>query len=274
MLPIRNAKGKFGEGCVLSFGEDGTRMREGYRDYATAIENFEIRDDDIIVATFPKSGTTWTQEMVWLVKNCNNLEGSSADIHQRFPMLEGCTLQFPCKTEHWLRDSIEYLNQIKNQRFIKTHLPCSLLPNDIKYHRKTPKIIYVVRNPKDVCISYYHHFRNIVGFKGGVEDFFELFINDTILYAPYWKHVIGYYNIKHLSNVLIIKYEDMKRDLKAVIIKVQRFLESEPLTDKQLRLISQRCKKKRNPSVDRPFYESRMQRYLQARNVHRPDIEI
>lgn len=239
----------------LLIGEDQTCMMEEYRNYVSAIENFEVRHDDIIVASFPKSGTTWTQEMVWLIKNRNNIEGSSVNICQRFPMLEACIFPFNYG-ETWFKNSIEYVHQIKPQRFIKTHLPFSLLPNDIKNHKKKPKIIYVVRNPKDVFVSLSHDLRNRGVFKGNLEDFAQLFLNDRVAFAPYWKHVNGFHNIRHLPNVLIIKYEDMKHDLKSVIGKVCQFLEEQPLTDEQLRVISQRLDfdfMKDNESVNHQF---------------------
>lgn len=48
--------------------------------------NFKVRKDDIWVVTFPKTGTTWVQEMVWLINN--NLDYKTAQsIHltKRFP---------------------------------------------------------------------------------------------------------------------------------------------------------------------------------------------
>lgn len=40
-----------------------------------------------------------------------------------------------------------------------------------------PKIIYVIRNPKDAAISYFHHMKNIRGFKGNMSDFLYLYIS-------------------------------------------------------------------------------------------------
>uniref|UniRef100_A0A1Y1M8D2 Sulfotransferase domain-containing protein n=2 Tax=Photinus pyralis TaxID=7054 RepID=A0A1Y1M8D2_PHOPY len=118
--------------------------------------------------------------MVWSIKNRANFEGASLNIYQRFPMLEACGLPSLLTTgEPFILNSLEYLGQIKGQRLIKTHLPFSLLPKDIQLQRKSPKIIYVVRNPKDVFISYFNHTRIIDGFKGNLEDFADLFLSDS-----------------------------------------------------------------------------------------------
>lgn len=57
-----------------------------YAEYAELIYNFEARPDDVFICTFPRSGTTWTQEMI-----CNNLNYETAiekELFSRFPFLE------------------------------------------------------------------------------------------------------------------------------------------------------------------------------------------
>lgn len=59
-----------------------------YSNFAEKIRNFKINSDDTWVLSYPKTGTTWTQEMVWLI--CNNLDYKGAEIlvDIRFPFLE------------------------------------------------------------------------------------------------------------------------------------------------------------------------------------------
>lgn len=59
-----------------------------YSKLADKIRNFKISSDDTWVISFPKAGTTWTQEMVWLI--CNNLDYKGAEVllDRRFPFLE------------------------------------------------------------------------------------------------------------------------------------------------------------------------------------------
>ena len=54
-------------------------------------------------------------------------------------------------------DPIEFANNLRGRRVIKTHLPLEFCPPGLI---DKCKVIYVVRNVKDVAVSYYHHFRN------------------------------------------------------------------------------------------------------------------
>lgn len=64
-------------------------MIETYLPLAERIKNFEVFEDDVWVVTFPKCGTTWTQEMVWLLNNDLNYEyAKKMTLEERFPFLE------------------------------------------------------------------------------------------------------------------------------------------------------------------------------------------
>lgn len=73
-------------------------------------------------------------------------------------------------------NSIEYINNLARPRFIKTHLPFNLLPRQIRTSDKTPKIIHVIRNPKDTCVSYFHHTKLFEGYRGNFGEFCRLFL--------------------------------------------------------------------------------------------------
>jgi len=71
---------------------------------------------------------------------------------------------------------MEIVNGMDSPRYIKTHLPLNLLPQELL--TKRPKIIYVARNPKDQCVSFYHHRVLIEGYKGTVDDFVDEYVQD------------------------------------------------------------------------------------------------
>lgn len=108
-------------------------------------------------------------------------------------------------------NSMEIVQNLKSPRFIQTHLPWSLLPKQIRTGEKKPKMIYVARNPKDVCVSFYHHRVLIEGYLGSLDDHVEEFINDVVLYAPYWPHVQEFWKRRNEPNVLFITYEELKQ---------------------------------------------------------------
>lgn len=62
------------------------------------------------------------------------------------------------------------------------------------------------------------------GLQGSFDDFFELFINEQTPIGSYWKHVLPFWKHSTDPNVLFLKYEDMKRNLPAVIRKCANFL--------------------------------------------------
>lgn len=79
----------------------------------------------------------------------------------------------------FVEDSVSFVDNLKSPRFIKTHLPWPLLPVSIRNGEKNPKIIYVCRNAKDACVSYYHHCILLEGYKGNFDDFCTLFLGDS-----------------------------------------------------------------------------------------------
>ncbi|KAK5638159.1 hypothetical protein RI129_012454 [Pyrocoelia pectoralis] len=215
--------------AYLLFGEDRVCLPKYYEEREAEIENFEIRNDDVIVASFPRTGTTWTQEMVWLLKNDLDYEGAKMDINDRFPFFE---LPETCN-----RNCKQLYDELRNKigtRFLKTHHPFSLLPKQIRDGSRTPKIIFLMRNPKDAFLSYHHLGLCALGWRANREDFAKVYLADKVLFGPYWKKVHGYWNMRHLPNLLILKYEEMVKDLRSVVQKTCAFLEKGPLSEEQL----------------------------------------
>lgn len=72
----------------------------------------------------------------------------------------------------------EFIPNISEARFIKTHLPFSLMPPSVM--NEQAKIVYVARNPKDVIVSYYHLSRlyRTTGYVNDFNTFWEYFEND------------------------------------------------------------------------------------------------
>ncbi|XP_055593597.1 luciferin sulfotransferase-like isoform X2 [Uranotaenia lowii] len=207
-------------------------MIETYLPLAEKIKKLTVYEDDVWVITFPKCGTTWTQEMVWLLNNELNFKNAkNTPLEERFPFLEltgALTLIGG--------DSVGDVERLSRPRHIKSHLPAMLLPDQI--WQVKPRIIYVARNPKDAATSFFHHYRNIVGYEGRKEHFFDAFLTDSLIYAPFSGHVLDYWRIRDEPNVLFITYEQMKRDLGQVIVTVSSFL-GKSFTDTQIDQLTQ-----------------------------------
>jgi len=222
-----------GQPNIVKFGPENWFLPERYSDYAQKILDFKARPDDVFICTFPRSGTTWTQEMIWLI--CNDLDYETAlstKCYVKFPCLElhllteGYASQLPDEEDRKFGAPIyDYLEEQTTRRFIKTHLPFSLMPRNIK--EVGAKVVYVARNPKDVIVSYYYFAKAFPGFKysGDFESFLDLFLDDMVFYGPYWKHVLSGWNNRDADNVHFMFYEDSKLDLKNSLKNLSMFLE-------------------------------------------------
>lgn len=192
-----------------------------YEQYADEIANLEVRKDDVWIVSYPKCGTTWCQEMIWML--CNNLDYKTSlkvSLHERYSFIEFDTL-FDIPNNH---SELNKLRNLKSPRFIKTHLPAQLLPTEI--WNVKPKIIYITRNPKDAAVSFYHHFCNMIGYKGTFNEYMEAYLANEIVYAPFHSHVVNFWNIRNDENILFLTYKQMKSDLMSVLESVQMFLKT------------------------------------------------
>ena len=202
--------------------EDGLYLPKLFVQKLEKIKSFEVREDDIWIVTFPKCGTTWTQELVWTLVNDVDDQKGKVPLYIRSPWIDSF---FPIVDELGVAyDSIDFINKMEGRRIIKTHLPLQFLPDHIL---EKCRVIYVARNPKDVAVSYYHHQKNIplCGFTGSFEDFMKLFMEGLVHYGRFWSHFFGAWNQKKQRNLKFMWYEDMKTNPMRVIENLCTFLE-------------------------------------------------
>lgn len=214
----------------------------GYLKQAEDIYNFELRKDDVVVVTFPRCGTTWTQEMAWLLANdLDYCTAADIPLTKRFAFLEFSCFVHKQVMEEFLQENLhdpekyklvqeidrpgwEILAKTKERRFIKTHLPFSLMPPNL--FKAGCKIIYVARNPKDVAVSFYHLNRSIrtQGYKGDFKKYWYYFKNNLQPWTPYWEHLKEGWKMRNEDNVMFLFYEDMNKNLRPHIESVSAFL--------------------------------------------------
>ncbi|NXS48330.1 ST1C1 Sulfotransferase, partial [Balaeniceps rex] len=131
---------------------------------------FKARPDDLLIATYTKAGTTWTQEIVDMIQQNGDVEKCRrATTYRRHPFLEW-SIHEPSA------ESLELAEAMPSPRTMKTHLPVQLVPPS--FWEQNCKIIYVARNAKDNLVSYYHFHRMSKGMPdpGTWEEFIEKFM--------------------------------------------------------------------------------------------------
>lgn len=170
---------------------------------------YKPEDGDIFIVTYPKCGTTWCQYILFLLLHEGNPIEKGQKITEFSPHLE--------------ETGGEFIAKLNKPRIIKTHLPFDLTP-----YSGNSKYIYIARNPKDCCVSFYHHTRGFprhYDFENGTfDDYFELFVNGKVDFGDYFDHMLSWYSQRDNENVLFLLYEDIKSDPDSNIIKIGHFL--------------------------------------------------
>ena len=208
-----------------------TREMHNHHMNSTVWNNFKFRDDDIVIATYAKSGTTWMQQIVSQLV-FKGAEG--VDVSHASPWVD-LRIMPP--------EAIAGLEQIPHRRFVKTHLPVDALVFSPK-----AKYIYIGRDGRDAVWSMYNHHANAnekwygalnntpgrVGPPIGpppdsIHDYYRQWMEqDGHPFWPYWENLRSWWAVRNLPNVMIIHFNDMKADLPGSIRKIGNFLGIKP----------------------------------------------
>ncbi len=222
---LRDYEGKKPYDYIITSPGNYVIVKE-YAKYAEKLFNFEVRDDDIFILTWPKNGTTWAQELVWSLLNYENIdEAKTIALDKRSPYLE-CDMLIDLAVKD--RDEIimSTFEDTESPRIFKSHLPFCLLPPKVL---NKCKVVSCLRNPKDTLVSFYYYtnlFRKD-GSIGEFEVFFNLFLDSLLCYCPYWDSVLGYWEKRHHPKMCLLFYEDMKRDFAGSVREVAKFLQKD-----------------------------------------------
>ncbi|XP_055376533.1 luciferin sulfotransferase [Condylostylus longicornis] len=214
------------QNCFIEVNPGKVILPRKYIDIGQSILDLPIHSDDVWLISYPRTGSTWAQEMIWLLGNGLDFEGAKQIQQIRSPLLE-LTAIFGEDHHEWVASSIgntvECVKNMPRPRFARSHLPSQLLPVQLKEIK--PKIVYTARNPKDLCVSFYHYCKLVHGLYAPFEDFCELFIDETSPIGSYWSHILPFWEKRYDKNILFLKYEDMKRNLPEIIHECAKFLE-------------------------------------------------
>jgi aryl sulfotransferase len=231
----RALEGQAAHANLFAMTEAGVRWPQKRRELhnhhfdSTIWNDFKFRDDDIVIATYGKAGTTWVQQIVSQLL-FNGAEG--LEIPVMSPWLD---LRVPPKEVN-----LRALEAQSHRRFLKTHLPVDAL-----VFSPRAKYIYVGRDGRDVIWSMYNHHANAnehwyralndtpgrVGPPIGkpptdIRQYYREWLDgDGYPFWPFFANVKSWWEIRELPNVMLLHFARLKRDLAAEIRRVACFLD-------------------------------------------------
>jgi aryl sulfotransferase len=194
---------------------------------STVWDRFQFRDDDVVIASWGKSGTTWMQQIVGqLIFN----GAENVDTSELSPWIDLRVLP---------PEALASVDQQKHRRFVKTHLPVDAL-----VFSPTAKYLYVGRDGRDVLCSMFNHHLNandawyqalnetpglvgppIARPPASIRDYYrQWFDGDGYPFWPMWENIRSWWAARELPNVKLVHFEDLKRDLAKSIREIRDFL--------------------------------------------------
>ncbi|XP_077977112.1 sulfotransferase 1B1-like [Glandiceps talaboti] len=206
-----------------------------------AMPDFPFKGGDILLAGFQKSGPNWMVRILmamyddWGVCKVDDLRDPG--------VLNWLALTPQLRTvrQQWKTAFEDQMTSMPSPRLLRTHYPLEVLCPEKHLTEKRLEIIYVSRNPKDVCVSWYHHTQTFVDGSWAALDWKESvtnFVEGRVNNGPWLDHVTSWHKLGRSDDVLHVKYEDMKRNPKEVIGKMANFL-NRPLTKPKIQHVAE-----------------------------------
>ncbi|XP_061632453.1 sulfotransferase family 2, cytosolic sulfotransferase 3 isoform X2 [Phyllopteryx taeniolatus] len=223
-------------------------------------QNFAVEDTDVFTVTYPKSGTIWMQELLPLV-----LSGGDLTPIQTIPNWD----RVPWLEEKRLKVVVD---QLSSPRALVTHFPYQLMPQSFVYSKA--KVIYVMRNPKDVIVSsyYFHQMATFLEDPGTWDEFMDKFLEGRgfslkkflslcglavtpclvvmvgkavvplriVMFGKWTDHVKSWRHTELGDRIMYITYEQMIQDLPSAVRLISDFL-GKNLSDKIIEKIAYHC---------------------------------
>jgi hypothetical protein len=194
--------------------------------------SYRPRPEDVFVVTQMKCGTTWMQHVVYEVvqRGRGDIVESGRTLYGVAPWLEAVT-GVPV-------DQAPLHGAERPTRIIKTHLPAAVCP-----FSAVGRYIYVARHPASCFASCADFIATNMGVMAPPLELTEQwFCSRAMWWSPWTDHVRGWWQRAQTeTNVLFVRFEDMKRDLPAIASRVAAFLGVPPLSDDELSEVVRKC---------------------------------
>ena len=180
------------------------------------LAHFQAVESDVLITTAPKAGTTWMQQILYQMRSGGDPDFDNIDAV--VPWLER-----PREGKSWQQVLDEY-DALPRPRLFKTHCTAEQTPG-----LGTASIVLTVRDPRECCVSFYHHLMNMTdealeasghqrpaSFAAHVENWLE--------FAAWYRNVKSWWPYHNHEKVLLLRYMDLKRDLAAGVDQIAAFL--------------------------------------------------
>jgi hypothetical protein len=222
---VKNGIARLLKGCSRSVHHVLDKLGDAKRllNFLRGRLEFRPRADDVFVATYPRSGTTWMQMILYQLTTDGKMDFTH--ISQVCPWFERSLALGTMEAQDF--------ESLRSPRIFKTHLPYRWLPKGCRY-------IYITRDGMDVAVSYYHLYRSHLGFEGSFSDFFDRFMKGKLQYKSWFKHVAGWQAQSGNPRVLFVRYGDMLSSLKNVVAEVIEFCGLE-VSEEKIDRVLRRC---------------------------------
>ena len=193
---------------------------------------FQLRPDDVILSSFMRSGSSWLRHILRLLRNGGRDNGESLDV--AVPWLEAVKSEI----KGVMKLPPIVLEELPSPRMFKVHLPYELTPGGLP-HTTRAKYIYLARNPKDVSVSeWYFSQTQLKKFVKVESCSWDVHMGEfleqeglAIAFGGWVNHVLGWWKHRDESNILFLKYEDLKKEPHKTIHAIAKFIDIDPLTN-------------------------------------------
>jgi hypothetical protein len=188
---------------MAAFADEGVLVAPAAAPPAGRRFAFEPRADDLWIATYPKSGTTWLQ---MIAQTLLHPKLSFEHIYEVCPYFE-----MEVKAHGSRR-----IDELPSPRIFKTHLLPSQLPEQAR-------IVYATRDVLDVAVSLYHHRCEQDRYRGDFALHCDEFARGACPSGSWVEHVRAWWQLRDDPRVLFLGYEQLSRDFGGTVERICSF---------------------------------------------------
>ena len=190
------------------------------------------REDDVLVATYPRNGTGFTLNLCMEIHKIHNPD-LPADHPFFTPLLRNRT---PWVHNKFTEEEVD-ISGMASPRVLKTH---NYYPH-LNIEPGSLRIIHVMRNPKDVVCSHFYHMtsthKRLFEYEGNFQETVEYFLDGGFETGCYWQFNREFMENKDGHNILRLYYEELTSKREDGVRKINAFLGYEKLSDEQVEAV-------------------------------------